>query len=230
PPGPPGLPLLGNSRDVPKSQEWLTFMEMSRKYDSDMISLNVAGETVIVLNSLSAVDALLEDKSAIYSDRPSFPMLNDLVGFRWHLAFMRYVPRWKEHRRVLMQQFQPSAVLMYRPVELEATKLLLQRFLDSPAIYEKHFRQQLQFMTATIILSTAYGIDVQPEDDPHVDISEKALHAMACTGNRGSFLVDSLPFLKYVPGFFPGAGFKKQAREWFTVVDAMPNVPFDFVK
>jgi hypothetical protein len=89
PPGPRGLPLVGNVLDVPKTQEWLAFMEMARKYgvlrhhsslrsspcrcnvhaDSDVISLNLAGDTVIVLNSLSAVDALLEDKSAIYSDR-----------------------------------------------------------------------------------------------------------------------------------------------------------------
>ncbi|KAJ7358599.1 cytochrome P450 [Mycena albidolilacea] len=244
PPGPRGLPLVGNVFDVPKTQEWLAFMEMARKYDSDIISLNLAGDTVIILNSLSAVDALLEDKSAIYSDRPPFPMLNDLVGFHWHLAFMRYGPRWKgecsrhylssrssttifpEHRKVLMQQFQPSAVLLHRPVELEAARALLQRLLDSPAKYEKHFRH----MAGRIILSTAYGIDVLPEDDPHIDISEKALHAMACTGNRGSFLVDSLPFLKHVPEFFPGTGFKKQAREWSKVVDAMPHVPYDFVK
>ncbi|KAJ7897649.1 cytochrome P450 [Mycena olivaceomarginata] len=231
PPGPRGLPLVGNVFDVPKTQEWLAFMEMARKYDSDVIGLNLAGDTVIVLNSLSAVDALLEDKSAIYSDRPPFPMLNELVGFHWHLAFMRYGPRWKgawctQHRKVLMQQFQPSAVLLHRPVELEATRVLLQRFLDSPAKYEKHFRH----MVGMTILSTAYGIDVLPEDDPHIDISEKALHAMACTGNRGSFLVDSLPFLKYVPEFFPGGDFKKQAREWFKVVDAMPHVPYDFVK
>lgn len=37
--------------------------------DSDVISLNLTGDTVIVLNSLASVDALLEDKSAIYSDR-----------------------------------------------------------------------------------------------------------------------------------------------------------------
>ncbi|KAF7336329.1 Cytochrome p450 [Mycena venus] len=226
PPGPSGLPFLGNSLDIPKSQEWLAFIEMSRKYDSDIISLNLAGDIVIVLNSLRAVDALLEDKSAIYSDRPPFTMLNDLVGYHWNLGFMRYGPRWKEHRKVLLQQFQPSAVLLHRPVELEAARVLLQRLLESPAKYERHFRH----MAGMVILSTAYGINVQPEDDPYVDISEKAMVGLAATVNRGSYLVDSLPFLKYVPDFFPGAGFKKQAREWFKVVDAMPNVPFEFVK
>ncbi|KAJ7510665.1 cytochrome P450, partial [Mycena galericulata] len=226
PPGPQGLPLVGNIYDIPKTQEWLAFMEMSRKYNSDIISLRLVGETVIVLNSATAIDALLEDKSAIYSDRPEFPMLNDLVGFHWHFAFMRYGPKWKIHRKVFMQQFQPSQVLFHRPAELDAARILLQRLLHSPAKFERHLRH----MAGQVILSTAYGIQVQPEDDPHIDISEKALHAMACTGNKGAYLVDSLPLLKYVPDFFPGAGFKREARGWYKYVSTMPEVPYAFVK
>ncbi|KAJ7648774.1 hypothetical protein DFH06DRAFT_996920 [Mycena polygramma] len=82
PPGPRGLPVIGNLFDVPKSQEWLAFMKMSQKYHSDIISLNIMGDTVIVLNSLEAVDALLEAKSAIYSDR-------HVVRFR--LVFIPYI-------------------------------------------------------------------------------------------------------------------------------------------
>jgi hypothetical protein len=37
--------------------------------DSDIISLNLVQDTIIVLNSLSAVDTLLEDKSILYSDQ-----------------------------------------------------------------------------------------------------------------------------------------------------------------
>ncbi|KAJ7736194.1 cytochrome P450 [Mycena maculata] len=85
-------------------------------------------------------------------------------------------------------------------------------------------------MAGMVILSTAYGIDVQPEDDPHIDISVKSLHAMACTGNRGFYLVNSLPFLKYIPEFFPGAGFKKEAHEWYKSVSIMPELPYAFVK
>ncbi|KAJ7486679.1 cytochrome P450, partial [Mycena latifolia] len=217
PPGPTRLPVLGNLLDVPKTQDG----SRSWKY-SDIISLDLMGDTVIVLNSVTSVDALLEDRSAIYSDR----FFVDSVGFRWHFAFMRYGPQWKTHRKVFMQQFQPSEALFHRPSELEATRVLLQRLLDSPGKFERHLRH----MAGMVILSTAYGIDIQPEDDPHIDISEKALHAMACTGNRGSYLVDSLPFLKYLPDFFPGAGFKKQAREWYKVVSAMPEIPYNFVK
>ncbi|KAJ7088955.1 cytochrome P450 [Mycena epipterygia] len=199
---------------------------MSRKYDSDIISLNLMGDTVIVLNSLASAEDLLENKSVIYSDRPPFPMLNDLVGFHWHFAFMRYGPQWKDYRKGFMRQFQPSEVGFHRPAELEAARVLLQRLVESPAKFERHLRH----MAGMVILSTAYGIDVEPEDDPHIAISEQALHVMACATNRGAYLVDSLPFLKYVPEFFPGAGFKMQAREWRKIVSAMPEVPYNFVK
>ncbi|KAK7039665.1 cytochrome p450 [Favolaschia claudopus] len=195
--------------------------------DSDIISVNLAGDTIVVLNSLTAVTDLLENnRSAIYSERPPFPMLNDLVGAHWNIGFMRYGPKWKEHRRVFMKQFQPSEVLLHRPKELEAARVLLRLLLDSPHKYERHMRH----MSGMIMLSTAYGIDILPENDPYVEISEKALQAIVAATYRGSYLVDSLPILKYVPEFFPGAGFKKQAREWFSVVDAMPDVPYDFVK
>ncbi|KAJ7509507.1 cytochrome P450 [Mycena galericulata] len=121
-----------------------------------------------------------------------------------------------------MQQFQPSEVLFHRPAELDAARVLLQRLLDSPAKFERHLRH----MAGQVILSTAYGIQVQPEDDPYIDISEKALQALASTAH----CVFRIPSLKYVPDFFPGAGFKKLAREWNKSVSAMREVPFAFVK
>jgi hypothetical protein len=32
PPGPKGLPLIGNALDMPKEQEWFTFTEWGKKY------------------------------------------------------------------------------------------------------------------------------------------------------------------------------------------------------
>jgi hypothetical protein len=40
--------------------------------DSDIIHLNLAGQSVIVLSSLEATEALLEKRSALYSDRRVF--------------------------------------------------------------------------------------------------------------------------------------------------------------
>jgi hypothetical protein len=88
PPGPPKLPLVGNLFDMPRKFEWETYMQWSREYsafvnamannsfgrnkiyaDSDIIHLNVAGASIIVLNSVEAANDLLVKRSSIYSDR-----------------------------------------------------------------------------------------------------------------------------------------------------------------
>jgi hypothetical protein len=85
-------------------------------------------------------------------------------------------------------------------------------------------------MAADIILSVAYGIQIQPENDPYVDLAERVLKILERAATPGSYLVDTIPALKYVPEWFPGAGFQRQAKEWRKSVTAMPEVTFDFVK
>ncbi|CAK5282550.1 unnamed protein product [Mycena citricolor] len=226
PPGPPGLPIIGNWFEIPEKDEWVWYLALSQRYNSDIISLRLLNETVIVLNSMRSAQDLLETRSAIYSDRPAFRMLNDLVGFTWHLAFMPYNHTWKAYRKMFTQEFLPSQIAVHRPIELHAAHVLLQGLLESPDAYERHLRH----MAAMVILTTAYGIDVKPQDDPHVDISTEALHVMALTGNRGSYLVDFLPILQHIPAWLPGARFLRDAREWSRCVTSMPRVPFEAAK
>ena len=46
----------------------------------------------------------------------------------------------------------------------------------------------------------------------------------------GSYLVDYIPMLKYVPSWMPGASFKRKAREWHRLSREMLESQFKFVK
>ena len=46
----------------------------------------------------------------------------------------------------------------------------------------------------------------------------------------GTFLVDTFPFLKYVPLWIPGAGFQKNALEWRRQLISMQDTPFAEMK
>ena len=46
----------------------------------------------------------------------------------------------------------------------------------------------------------------------------------------GAFLVDVFPLLRHMPAWFPGASFKKTAREWSDTLNNMADVPHAFVK
>ena len=47
-------------------------------------------------------------------------------------------------------------------------------------------------MAGQIILSTAYGIDVRPEGDPHVEEAEKVLNALVLRSTKEATLFDTI--------------------------------------
>ncbi|KAJ6549995.1 hypothetical protein B0H19DRAFT_1378701 [Mycena capillaripes] len=68
PPGPRKLPFLGNLLNAPSKFPWETYMTGSKEYNSDIIHLNLLGQSVIALSSLEATDTLLEKRSVKHSD------------------------------------------------------------------------------------------------------------------------------------------------------------------
>ncbi|KAJ7882316.1 cytochrome P450, partial [Mycena leptocephala] len=222
PPGPRKLPLVGNLFDISADFEWEKYMEWSKEYNSDIIHLNLAGQSVIVLSSLEATEALLEKRSALYSDRSDLPMVNGLMGWDFNIALMKYGDTWRTNRRLLRQGFTPG---IYQHLELTATHTLLGRLLDNPDAFYAHLRQ----MAGEIIMSMAYGIDVLPSDDPYVALADKAVHSLV-VALVNWHLVDLFPALRYVPKWFPGAGFQRKAEEWRKLARAMVDVPYTETK
>ncbi|KAJ7092249.1 cytochrome P450 [Mycena epipterygia] len=222
PPGPRKLPLVGNLLDLPADLAWEKYMEWSKEYNSDIIHLNLVGQSVIVLSSLEATEALLEKRSALYSDRSDLPMVNELMGWDFNVALMKYGDTWRTNRRLLRQGFSPA---IYQPLGLAATRNLLGSLLNSPDAFYAHLRQN----AGEIIMSMAYGIDVLPSDDPYVTLANEGVHSLVVAlVNR--YLVDLFPALKYVPKWFPGAEFQRKAEEWKKLARAMVDVPYTETK
>ncbi|TFK69824.1 cytochrome P450 [Pluteus cervinus] len=205
-------------------QSWVKFKEWSEEYGSDVISVEVFGQHVVILNSTTVARDLLDKRSSKYSDRPTLHMIN-LYGWSWNLGFMRYGPVWKEHRRLFRQEAEYPEAKMHQPHALLAARRFIKHTLGEPTNWTKHLR----YMTALVVLSTAYGIDVNPRDDPFVEVAEKANDTQAKAGNIGSYLVDFFPALNYLPEWFPGAGFKKEAKEGSKWVKLLPDLGFQLV-
>lgn len=77
------------------------------------------------------------------------------------------------------------------------------------------------------IISLAYGIPVKAREDPHLNFSEESVRLLAEVSTPGSNFVDVLPFLKYVPAWFPGAGFQRKARDLYYMSDKFRSSPFN---
>ncbi|TFK48003.1 cytochrome P450 [Heliocybe sulcata] len=226
PPGPKGLPLIGNLLDFPATFQWLAFDKWHKQY-GDIVYLNLAGQSVVVLGSPEAASAFFDKKSAVYSDRPRMVMLNELVGWgEFNIASFRYGNAWRELRRVFHQQYHSGVIPQYYPIFLRHTYRLLRNLLTEPNELDQH----LLHTASAIILDTMYGIDVVDRDDPYVTIADKAMEAVVESATPGSFLVDSFPALKHVPSWLPGAEFQRKALQWKALMQDMHNKPFEVVK
>jgi hypothetical protein len=92
-------------------------------------------------------------------------------------------------------------------------------------------------------------VNIESESDKFYVVSEEAMHFVDAALLPGAFLVDAfpirkcfsqnscrrilqyrLPAVKYVPAWFPGAGFKKLARIAKENIDNLANLPFQHVK
>ncbi|KAI0061740.1 cytochrome P450 [Artomyces pyxidatus] len=72
PPGPRGLPIIGNLLDIPKNKSWLTYAEWAKTY-GDIMSVEMFGQVIVILQSSNAARDLLETGGSLYSDRLTLP-------------------------------------------------------------------------------------------------------------------------------------------------------------
>ncbi len=61
-------------------------------------------------------------------------------------------------------------------------------------------------------MDITYGIRVAPDDDYFVSLAEEAMSGLNISTISGTSFLDIIPFMKYIPSWMPGAGFKRAAE------------------
>ncbi|KZP11349.1 hypothetical protein FIBSPDRAFT_1050806 [Athelia psychrophila] len=208
PPGHRGLPLIGNLLDMPASDEW-----------SDIIYLNIFGTQIVVTNTLDSTLDLLEKRSSKYSGRPRMPML-ELMGWGWALTLLNYGDERHAHRRLAVKGFDAQTIPKFNLAFTRNAHGPPRRLLASPEACQ----------VGAMIIKVSYGLDVLPKNDPFIEPADKAIAAFGIALMPGAFLVNTVPILKHAPSWFPGAGFKRKAKEWKRHIDETLEAPFKALK
>ncbi|KAF5357112.1 hypothetical protein D9756_006792 [Leucocoprinus leucothites] len=222
PPGPKRLPLIGNLLDFPQGKEWETYTRWGKELGSDIVYINIAGSHLLICNTLSSTLDLLDKRSAKYSSRAPFVMANELAGWEWLTGGMPYGKRWRQRRKLFQRHFDPADPSMFQHWQLFYGKKFMLDLLDSPDDAWNHMIQ----MVAGAIISIAYGIEVKGKGDPHIKLAIEGSQSLIDTMVPGKYLVDSLPFLKHLPEWFPGANFKREAKGFKILTDRFREAPF----
>lgn len=209
PPGPKGLPILGNMLQVAstKTKSWFMYADWAKQYspNGDMVYLEVLGQPILVLGSLKAIGDLLEKRGSTYADR-SVPPAMQMMKIDWSLAIMDYGPSWRAHRRMFHQYYNKTQIYKYAPVLEYQTNAFLQRLLSTPQEFMDHTR----FLFGAIIIQISYGLTSPAEIESLTESAESIVKTFVDCAKPGYFLVDLLPFIRWIPSWLPGAGWKRR--------------------
>ncbi|KAJ7102950.1 cytochrome P450 [Mycena crocata] len=219
PPGPRGVPIFGNITDLPQSQPWLTFSQWA-KIHGLIVHLRVLGTSIIVLNDVNYAAQMLDKKSRIYSNRPNVTWLN--------------------YRRLLAQSLDTRSEIetSYNHIFETATNSFLRSVLQRPDMWKDHGYSSRVNFAGAIVLKITYGYQAEDKHDPLVKLVDDAMDQFSELTATNAFAVDTLPLrmiwdprlVRFVPQWFPGAGWKKKAAHYHQTLQNMLDTPYDWVK
>ncbi|KAI0739410.1 cytochrome P450 [Daedaleopsis nitida] len=222
PPGPPARPLIGNLLTLSFSEAWCELMKYKAIY-GDLMFFHGLGNHILVVSSMQVLNDLLEKKGGIYSDRPTFTVVGELMGLGQSMPLLPYGEEWRIQRKLAHSALSPSAVRKYYTIQEDLAATLGKQLLDNPDDFFNHIR-----LTASrLILSITYGLSVDTADSEYITHAEETMHMISRATVPGAYLCDFLPFLKYLPSWVP---FQRSAREGKDMIARLVTKPFERVQ
>ncbi|KAN0132228.1 Cytochrome P450 [Lactarius tabidus] len=223
PPGPRGLPLLGNALEL-RSQQWLTFMKWKKEF-GDVFYVNAAGQPIVVLNTQKTAADLLDRRAGIYSDRPRNIVAAQILCGGLAIVFQNYGPVWRRMRRAAHEGLSKTVVESFKTPQFNEAVLLASGLLAQPATLDNHLRR----VAASMIMSVTYDT---PPVVSELDSGVKAVNDFVARLTRaalpGSHFVEFFPWMRYIPSRF--AKWKRDAEYWYEKDSAMFESLFNGVR
>lgn len=140
PPGPRGLPILGNMRDFPPSgrpeyQHWIAHKDLY----GPVSCVSVLGQTIVLIHDRDAAHELLTRTSSKSSDRPTSEFATNLCGYG-RLFVLRGDDRRFRRCRKMVHQHLGTATSASRFDEAQdaATRKYLLQVLNGPNSLFRH--------------------------------------------------------------------------------------------
>ncbi|KAJ7626268.1 cytochrome P450 [Mycena polygramma] len=221
PPGPPGYPIIGNILDVSPLGPWIKFTQYKEKY-GDLIFFHGLGNHVLVLNSLKAMNDLLDKQGGTFSHRPVFTVVGELMGLDQSMPLLPYGNEWRTQRKLAHVALSPASVKKYHIVQEDLAILLCTSLLSTPKAFFDHVR----LISSRIILSITYGLSVAAADDEYITHADDTMHMIGEATVPGAFICDLIPILKYLPSWVP---FKRHAATGKEMIERLVEKPYQHV-
>ncbi|GKU05535.1 cytochrome p450 [Fusarium langsethiae] len=188
PPGPKGLPIIGNIHQVQKKKQFLQFYEWSKRH-GPVMSLNMGGQPLIILSTTQAAQDLLAKRSAKYSDRPKMVMAGELVTKGMHMLIRPYDDSYKLHQRLEASLLKATSSETYLPIQdLESKQFLvgiLQNIQDPNGV---DFHKHVERVVASVVYTLCFGYRLRTGDEQELKDAVRIQNEFATKGQYGRAL------------------------------------------
>jgi len=200
PPGPSGLPFVGNILDLIDNESIpLKAVDWTKKY-GHVFYTKIGGSDWIWLSSPKAVKDLMDKKSAIYSSRPPAPLAQDVASGGRRQLFMAYGPKYRVVRKIAHSLLNITMSTNYQPIQDLESKQLLFDLLHDPVHFYDHNRRY----SASVIISITYGHRIASWDSPLAKKIYAVVNNLQNFSSPGMWMVDSFPSVQNLPQMFFG--------------------------
>ena len=194
PPSIPGLPLIGNTHQIPPLNQGLWGQRMARQY-GEMFTCRIGGSTWVFLNSSRVVNDLMEKRSAIYSSRQYAPFASGLLSSDSRMLLMPYGERWRLLRRILHQVLNKQNMPTFEPFQDVESRHLLHDFLTHSELW---YSANQRFANS-VIMSVVFGKRMHLEDPDVLELFDTS-NELILALQPGANIVDAVPVLdKIIP-------------------------------
>ncbi|OJJ45941.1 hypothetical protein ASPZODRAFT_152888 [Penicilliopsis zonata CBS 506.65] len=190
PPGPRGLPLIGNLHQIPAKQPWRRFRAWHKRY-GPLVSIRFGQRQMIILGNYRIAQAFLDRRSKTYSSRPE--LFSQLGGGTPHTLFLPTGPRWRAHRRIHASFLASRQTTRYRPLQDVESRQVLAELLTS-----NDFAARFHRYSASLAFSLAYGRRIARGDEPEVQAIERIVRELFQAVNP---VLAAFPLLSALPAW-----------------------------
>ncbi|WMV48388.1 hypothetical protein MTR67_041773 [Solanum verrucosum] len=173
PPGPLGLPFIGNLHQFDGLTPHLYFWKLSKKYGK-IFSLKFGSTPVVVISSAKLAKEVMKTQDLAFCSRPSTLCQQKYSYNAQDIAASPYNDNWKELRKICVGHlFSPKKVQSFIPIrEDEVSRMIKEISQQAVTSRITNLSSILISLTTTVICRVAFGIRYDEETHERRNFNE----------------------------------------------------------
>ncbi|KAM3249729.1 hypothetical protein P3L10_011499 [Capsicum annuum] len=201
PPGPLGLPFIGNLHQFDSLTPHLYFWKLSQKYGK-IFSLKIGSTTMVVISSAKLTKEVLKTQDLAFCSRPSLLGQQKLSYNGQDIGFAPYNDYWREIQKIcVVHLFSLMKVQHFNPIRIDEVSKLINKISEQASASQvTNLSNIVISLTSTIICRVAFGIRF--DDEAHEKRRFDEILAVTQEMSAGFFFSDYFPLCGWLDKLF----------------------------